>query len=97
MRGKKMILVCLALALVLAVLGWQKYQKYLEGFATVGDVRHEKTAETLDLSGMPFPDPEELRPFTNLKTLDLRGTGMTAAFQCIMLAGYDIESSDGYQ
>ena len=78
MRGKKILLLCLVLAVVLGGFGWQRYQTYLEGFVTVGDVRYEKTAGTLDLSGMPLENPEVLQSFTELKTLDLRGTGLTA-------------------
>ncbi len=35
--------------------------------------------ENLDLSGKPIEDLEALQQFTNLKQLDLRGTGLTAA------------------
>ena len=77
MRKRKLILGTLLLAAV--VVGLFAYRNYQDRFAKVNQIRYEKTVTEMDLSGQPLHDLEELRAFSNLKKLDLRGTEITAA------------------
>ena len=62
------------LLLVLAALtGGLLYQQQ---FASVGEIRYERTIESIDLSGSPVKDLTQLKAFHNLKKIDLRGTGL---------------------
>lgn len=78
MKTKRSRLVLLAaiaaVVLITAAAAW-----YFGSFATVNSVRYRKDAEALDLSGAPIGQVEALARFHNLKTLDLRGTGLTVA------------------
>ena len=62
------------LVLVLAILaGCLLYQ---QRFAPMGENRYERTIESIDLSGSPVQDLTQLKAFSNLKKIDLRGTGL---------------------
>ncbi len=78
MKFRKIILlVVLILLPLLGFWGYRQHQAYEARFVYLDHVRYEKTVEELDLSGRPMVDPEFLRAFTNLKKLDLQGSGMT--------------------
>ena len=78
MKKNKLLPVILIVLVVAIVLGFLGYRKYQDQFAYINEVRYEKKVEALDLSGQPLGNPEELKPFTELKLLDLRDTGITA-------------------
>lgn len=78
MKFRKIILLIVLISLpLLGYWGYQRYQAYEARFVCLDGVRYEKTVEELDLSGKPLCDPEALSQFSNLKKLDLQGTGMT--------------------
>ena len=67
---KKHIWILLVLALAILT-GCLLYQ---QRFAPVGENRYERTIESIDLSGNTVQDLTQLKVFTNLKKIDLRGT-----------------------
>lgn len=80
MKLRKMIPV-LILAVLLGLWGWKSCQDrraYEAQFITLDEVRYEKAAQDVDLSGRNLTDLEALKAFTNPKKLDLRDTGITA-------------------
>lgn len=76
---KKSIWVILALTvLLLAVcLGLAGVRRYQNQYTYVGERRYEKNVGSLDLSGQQLENVDALAAFTNLKQIDLRGTGLT--------------------
>lgn len=78
MKLRKMVSLILALA-ILAGVGFMVYQNYQEKFVHLNDVRYERAVQTLDLSGQSLAEVETLQGFHDLKELDLRGTGISAA------------------
>ncbi len=50
---------------------------YRDQFVTLRETTYLKASRRLDLSGKPAENLEELLQFTHLKTLDLRGSGLT--------------------
>lgn len=75
----KKITTFLAMALfVLATAGCLfLIHSYRDQFTFVGDDRYEKTITRLDLSGAPIADIHQVTRLQALKTLDVRGTGIT--------------------
>lgn len=70
----------LAVLLVLiACLGVIGYRRYQDRFAYVGEIRYEKTIESIDLSNRTVADLTQLQAFPGLKQIDLRSTGLSCA------------------
>lgn len=72
--------VILVMALVLGLLCYRNQQlrkEYEAQFVYLDGIQYEKAAEEVDLSGKPLTDMETLNVFTNLKKLDLRGSGIS--------------------
>lgn len=76
-RGRKWILLILSILFLAVGLCLVGYRQYQNRFAYVGEVRYEKTIETIDLSGREPGDLTQLQSFPGLKRIDLRGTGLT--------------------
>lgn len=79
MKRRKILMVILVILALLAALGVKKYQDYQAQFAYFDETRYEKVVQTMDLSGQPLGDLEQLKQFPELKSLDLRGTGIGIA------------------
>lgn len=82
MKFRKIVLVLLLiLAAVAAFWGYRSHQQklaYAARYVCLAGVQYEKNATELDLSGKPLADLEDLKAFTGLKKLDLRGTQISA-------------------
>lgn len=78
-------LVCLILAAALAMVG---IHFYMDHFVQLGDIRFEKDAQVLDISGQTLPDLTALSELSDPRQLDLRGTGLTAAQYTTLKAWY---------
>lgn len=63
-----------AVILLAGILAW-----FLSTYCWVSGLPHRRDAQSLDLSGKPLSRMEALENFHNLKSLDLRGTGLTVA------------------
>ncbi len=76
MKMKKFLPVLLILLVLLAGLGFRRYRNYQARFVWLGEVRYEKITENLDLTGGLPENLTVLKEFSNLKQLDVRGTGI---------------------
>ena len=76
---KKIIIAVIVVALLAAAVGG--FVVYNNTYVSLGEVRTERDAETIDLKNTTLDDKdlEELAAMTQLKQLDLTGTGLTAA------------------
>lgn len=79
MKDRKHSPVAAILLLLAACVSIAGIHHYLSGFVHVNGTRYDKSATTLDLSGESLTRLDELRLMPELKRLDLRGTGLTAA------------------
>lgn len=84
MSKRKLIWIGIAAVLVIAavaaaVWGYHSYQVYHATYLRIDEVDYRRDSESLDLSGHPVQELEKVKELTNLKQLDLRGTGMTTA------------------
>ena len=82
MKNRKFIpVLLLILAVAAGFLGYRCYQQklaYEAQFVYLNEVRYEKAAQKLDLSGQHLEDLESLKAFTDLKELDLRASRISA-------------------
>lgn len=76
-KPRRWIPLILGILILAGCLGVAGYRSYQSRFAYVGEVRYEKTVETLDLSEKSVNDLTQLQAFPGLKRIDLRGTGLT--------------------
>lgn len=72
-RKRLMILAAVMLLIAAAVAG----QYYLHHYTVVNGRIFNRSLETLDLSGAPLSNYRQITRFYNLKSLDLRNTGIT--------------------
>lgn len=82
MKFRKIVpVLLLILAAVAAFWGYRSHQQklaYAARYVCLAGVQYEKNATELDLSGKPLADLEDLKAFTGLKKLDMRGTQISA-------------------
>ena len=82
MKNRKFLpVLLLILAVAAGFLGYRCYQQklaYEAQFVYLNEVRYEKAAQELDLSGQQLEDLESLKAFTDLKELDLRASRISA-------------------
>ena len=82
MKNRKLLSVLLLiLAVAVGFQGYRCYQQklaYEAQFVYLNEVRYEKAAQELDLSGQHLEDLESLKDFTDLKELDLRASRISA-------------------
>lgn len=76
---KRMGAVLAMAAVVLGVLGAMGGYFFCRNYRVLAGKPYLKTAEVLDLSGVQGVEFDRLRDFPQLKTLDVRGTGMDVA------------------
>ena len=76
-EGRKWIPRIVGILMLAACFGVGAFLRYQNRFAFVGGNRHEKTIESIDLSGQMIDDLTQLQAFPQLKQIDLRGTGLT--------------------
>ena len=74
---RKPVLLIQGILLLTACLGLGGLVLYQNQYATIGEARYEKTSVSIDLSGREIADLTQLQSFSELKELDLRGTGLT--------------------
>ena len=73
-QRKTILILILVVLLALCLGGFLAYQSQ---FAAVGENRYNKKIESIDLSGTPVGDLSQLQPFTGLKQINLRDSGLT--------------------
>jgi len=77
MKKRTLISILSVLLVLICIAGFLGYRTYRSHFITLGEVRYRRDITHLDLSDRPADYLNLIPEFTGLKTLDLRGSGLT--------------------